>query len=100
MPVGGFVRYTPWPESKVSPYVRVGVKYPFAGGDNFESSQAGAFGAVGLEFWRTKKVGVSLEAGYDTSEINVKYTGQNKLAGNFSEKVTLPGFTVALSVVF
>jgi hypothetical protein len=81
--------------------VRAGFKYPFAGGNNLESSQMGAFGAVGVEFWRTKRVGVSLEAGYDSSEIKVKYTGQINYPGEtFSEKVTCPGFTVALCVVF
>jgi hypothetical protein len=100
VPIGAFVRYTPWPKVVAAPYVRAGFKYPFAGGDNFESSSAGVFGAVGVEFWRTKKVGVSLEVGYDTSEIKVKYTGQNDLSGTYSEKVTCPGFTVALQVVF
>jgi len=100
VPVGAFLRYAPWPDKKVSPYVRAGVKYPFAGGDNLESSQVGAFGALGLEFWRTKKVGMSLEVGYDTAKIKVKYTGQNTLSGTFSENVTFPGFTAALSVVF
>jgi hypothetical protein len=100
VPVGGFVRYTPWPKATFAPYVRAGVKYPFAGGDNLESSSVGGFGAIGVELWRTKKVGMSLEVGYDTSKIKVKYTGQNALSGNFSEKVTCPGFTVGLSVVF
>ena len=60
-------------------------------------------GAVGVELWRTKKVGMSLEVGYDTSEIKVKYTASgdhNLPAGNYSDKVTCPGFTVGLSVVF
>ena len=100
VPVGAFVRYTPWPKATFAPYVRAGVKYPFAGGDNLESSSVGGFGAVGVELWRTKKVGMSLEVGYDSSQIKVKYTGQNALSGNYSEKVTCPGFTVGLSVVF
>jgi len=48
VPVGAFVRYTPWPKATFAPYVRGGVKYPFAGGDNLESSSVGGFGAVGL----------------------------------------------------
>ena len=64
VPVGAFVRYTPWPKATFAPYVRAGVKYPFAGGDNLESSSVGGFGAVGVELWRTKKVGMSLEVGY------------------------------------
>ena len=49
VPVGGFVRYTLWRDRTVSPYVRAGVKYPLAGGDNLESSDVGPFGAVGVE---------------------------------------------------
>jgi hypothetical protein len=94
VPVGGFVRYTPWPKATVAPYVRGGVKYPFAGGDNFESSQVGPFGAVGVDFWRSKSVGMSLEVGYDASEIKVKYPGFA------SKKVTYAGFTAGLSIVF
>jgi hypothetical protein len=99
VPVGGFVRYTFWPKAKVAPYIKAGVKYPIAGGDNFGSSQVGGFGAVGVEFWRTKALGMSLEAGYDSSEIKVKYTRHDG-SRSFSDKVTFPGFTVALSVTF
>ena len=99
VPVGLFARYAPWPKATVSPYVRAGFKYPFAGG-NFESVDAGASVAVGVEFFRNKRVGMSLEAGYDSSKINVKYTGQNLISGTVQEAVTLPGFTVALAVAF
>jgi len=98
VPVGGFVRYTLWRDRTVAPYIRAGVRYPLAGGDNLESSQVGPFGAVGVEFWRTKKVGMSIEVGYDASEIKVKYT---TLGGdNWSKKVTFGGFMAGLSVVF
>ena len=93
VPVGAFTRYTPWPTATVSPYVRAGYKYPFAGGSNFEPGQGGFFGAVGLDFWRTKAVGLSLEVGCDTSKLRVKYSGASK-------DVNCPGLTVALSVVF
>jgi hypothetical protein len=92
VPVGPFLRYTPWPKAAFSPYVRAGVKYVVAGG-NYESSDVGFSGAVGVEVWRTKKVGVSLEAGYDTSKIKVT-------EGIHSSSVNFPGFTVSLSAVF
>ena len=89
VPVGGFVRYTLFRDRAVAPYIRAGVRYPLAGGDNLESSQVGPFGAVGVEFWRTRKVGMSIEVGYDASEIKVKYT---TLAGaNLSKNVTFGG---------
>lgn len=93
VPVGGFVRYTLWRDRTVAPYIRAGVRYPLAGGDNLESSRVGPFGAVGVEFWRTKKVGMSIEVGYDASEIKVKYA-------NWSKNVTFGGFMAGLSVVF
>jgi hypothetical protein len=98
VPVGGFVRYTLFRDRTVSPYIRVGVKYPLAGGDNLESSQVGPFGAVGVELWRTKTVGLSFEVGYDDSEVRVKYT---TLAGaNQSRNVTFGGFMAGFSVLF
>jgi hypothetical protein len=92
VPVGPFIRYTPWPKATISPYVRAGVTYTIAGG-NFDSSGAGGFGAVGVELWRTKRVGVSLEAGYDSSRIKVTQ-------GPYSGNVSFPGFTVSLQALF
>ena len=94
VPAGAFVRYAPWSTATVPPYVRAGYKYPFAGGSNFEAAQGGFFSAVGLEFWRTKAVGMSLEVGYDTSKLRVKYPSLP------SKDVNCPGLTVALSLVF
>jgi hypothetical protein len=99
VPVGLFARYAPWPNAKFSPYVRAGFKYPFAGG-NFEAAEAGPSVAVGVELFHNKSVGMSIEAGYDWSKINVKYTGQGYISGTVKESVTLPGFTVALAVTF
>ena len=98
VPIGGFVRYTLFRDRTIAPYVRVGVHYPLAGGDNLESSQVGPFGAVGVELWRTKRVGMSFEVGYDSSEIRVKYTTLE--GANVSRNVTFGGFMAGLSVVF
>jgi hypothetical protein len=98
VPFGGFVRYTLFRDKTVSPYVRVGVKYPFAGGDNLEAANVGPFGVVGVDLWRHHKVGMSVEVGYDASQVRVKYT---TTAGNsLSDKVTFAGFTATLSVLF
>jgi hypothetical protein len=98
VPVDGFVRYTLFRDRTIAPYVRVGVRYPLAGGDNLESSHVGPFGAVGVELWRTRKVGMSFEVGYDASEIRVKYTTLE--GANLSRNVTFGGFMAGLSVVF
>jgi hypothetical protein len=98
VPFGGFVRYTLFRDKTVSPYVRVGVKYPFAGGDNLEAANVGPFGVVGVDLWRNHKVGMCVEVGYDASQVRVKYT---TTAGNsLSDKVTFAGFTATLSVLF
>jgi hypothetical protein len=98
VPVGGFVRYTLFRHKTVSPYIRVGVRYPFAGGDNFESSKVGPFGMVGVDIWRDKKMGMSVEVGYDASEVKVKYT--TSAGSTLSDKVPFSGFTATLSVLF
>ena len=95
VPVGGYLRYTLFRDKNFSPYIRAGVRYPIAGGDNLGSPQVGPFGAVGVEFLRTKKVGVSVEVGYDASKVTVKYPSRG-----WSDKVVFPGLTAGVSVVF
>ena len=71
VPIGADIRYTFLRKGNVSPYLRAGVRYPIAGGEAIESSTVGAFGAVGAEFWRTKKVALGVELSYDSSEVKV-----------------------------
>ncbi len=94
IPIGADVRYTFWRDRTISPYLRVGFRYPIAGGDNIESPKFGPFGAIGAEFLRTKTIGFAFEVGYDASQITVK--------GPLNQKadVTFAGFTAGLSVVF
>jgi hypothetical protein len=94
IPVGAEVRYTFFRDRDVSPYVKAGVRFPIVGGDRFDSSEVGFFGAVGLEFWRTKAVGMGLEFAYDTSQVTlVGPTGVTK-------DVNYPGWTAGLFVRF
>ena len=62
------------PDASVSPYLRAGVKYHIFTGDRVEDSKPGVFGAAGLEFFRTEKFFVSLEVGYDGSEVTLGET--------------------------
>jgi len=71
IPVGAFVRYTFLREKSVSPYVRGGIAYNIAGGDYIGSGDVGGLGAVGVEFWRNKSVGMSVEVGYSTSDVTI-----------------------------
>lgn len=94
IPIGADVRYTFFNTNSVSPYARAGFRYPIAGGDDIVSSQPGAFGAVGVEFWRTKKVGAGIEVGYDSSQVKIG-------SANYPDhNVTVAGFTASLFVVF
>ena len=93
IPIGASVRYTFFRNDKISPYVRAGVRYPIAGGDNISSSQVGPFGALGVEILRTKRVGVAVEVGYDASKIKI-----TSVKG--SNQVTFAGLTAGLSVCF
>ncbi len=71
VPVGGYVQYNFLRDKTVSPYARVGVRYPITGGDYIKSGSVGPFFAVGVELYRTKKVGFGAEVGYDWSEVKV-----------------------------
>lgn len=93
VPVGASVRYTLFRTKNISPYVRVGVRYPFAGGDNIGSPQPGPFVSLGVELWHTKRIGMAAEVGYDASEVKIE-----SVQG--SERTTFAGFTAGLSVVF
>ena len=95
IPVGFNVRYTFMRDEDFSPYVRVGARFPIAGGDNIASSTAGAYGAVGMELWQSRSVGMAIEVGYDTSK--VEFEGPN---GNGRSEVDFPGFTASVLVTF
>ena len=75
VPVGADVRYAFLQDCFVSPYLRAGIQYPFAGGDFIKSSSPGFVGAAGLEFGHRKHWGV--EAGYNSSEVEVLAGGGN-----------------------
>lgn len=93
VPVGASVRYTFFNTKNISPYVRVGVRYPFAGGDDIGSPQPGPYASVGIEFWHSKSVGAALEVGYDASKVKI-----TSVQG--SKRTTFAGFTAGVSVVF
>jgi hypothetical protein len=95
VPIGADVRYTFLRKKSVSPYVRVGIRYPIAGGDDIDSSTPGPFGAVGVEFWRNKSVGLAVEVGYDGSQVEVIGKG-----GTRRDDVTYSGFMVSIQAVF
>jgi len=92
VPVGMDLRYTFFPSSKASPYirntspyVRVGARYNIAAGDYVKGSSPGIFGAVGIEFSRMRTLSLGLELSYDASEIKLEKYNRHYLDpdGNF-----------------
>jgi len=70
LPVNLNIGYTFLPESNISPYIKAGGLYHFAGGDYVEDISPGFFGAAGIEFFRKNMVSLGLEIAYDTSTIH------------------------------
>jgi hypothetical protein len=78
VPMGLDARYTFFRDKTVSPYVRAGFRYPVVSGDFLDNAQIGPFGAVGVEIWRNKAVGLGFEVAYDGSEVDVVGTAGYK----------------------
>jgi len=93
LPLGADVRYTFLPHREVSPYVRAGFRYPVAGGDFIDSSTIGAFGAVGVEFLRQRKIALGLEGAYDSSQVRIR-------GGRFSKDVKPYQVTISVFARF
>lgn len=56
----------------ITPYARVGVAYPFSGGDQIGSGKAGPVAALGVHLWENRLLSAGIEAGYDGSKVEVK----------------------------
>jgi len=95
VPIGADVRYTFLRDHDIAPYVRAGIRIPIVGGDYLRSGQVGAFGALGVEFWRTKKMQAAVEIGYDSSSVEVV---AGPMGGD--KRVTYPGFMAGIAVKF
>jgi len=100
IPIGADIRYTLFTKNNVSPYVRGGFRYPIAFGDYLQSKSAGLFGAVGVEFLRTKRVSMGIEISYDDSSIEVKSGSTGAKPFTKAQEVTPCGFMSGIYVVF
>jgi hypothetical protein len=96
LPIGASVRYTFLRAGNVSPYARLGVQYPLVNGGHLEQGMPGALGAVGVEFFRKKRVSLGVEVAYDSSEIEVEV--DTHPAG--SQEVKPNGLTISIFAVF
>jgi hypothetical protein len=65
-------RYTIMPKNDTAAYFRIGPSLHIASGDFVEKNGAGIFVGAGVEFLRTKVVGVGIELAYDSAEVEFK----------------------------
>jgi hypothetical protein len=94
IPVGADLRYAFFRGGSVSPYIKVGFRYPIAGGDNVSGSEIGAYGAIGVELWRNHPIGMAIEVGYDSSKVTLEGPDGRERDETFA------GFMVTVSAVF
>jgi outer membrane protein W len=71
LPLSLSARCTFLPNSKISPYVRLGVSYVALIGDLADDSTPGFEGAIGVEFFRNGIFGFGLEAGWNSCEVKI-----------------------------
>jgi len=95
IPVFADLRYYFPKDGFFAPYGRVGIAYPIAGGDYIGSGTPGPVIAVGMLVWEHRIVAIGVEAGYDTSKVEVKegYLHQ-------AEKVHATEFTLSVFASF
>jgi len=100
IPVGLDLRYTFIKKGEVTPYIKAGFRYPITGGDYFGSGKIGAFGALGLEFLRTKRISFGLEVSYDDSKMEIKSGARGAKPNTSDQEITFGGFMIGVFAVF
>jgi len=71
VPVNVTIGYNFFPNGPVSPYIRVGPSYHFAGGDFYDSSSLGFIVAGGAELLKSSHFALGVEAAYDSAEVDL-----------------------------
>jgi len=95
VPVNATVGYVFGPDNPISPYVRAGPSYHLAGGDFYDQSNIGFFGAVGLEFFRRESIALGVEASYDSAEVDIDDSRTNGTKG-----IKPAEFSIGLFIMF
>ena len=70
VPVGGGIGYCLGRDAAVSVYGKLGMRYPFAGGDSVDESSAGLLIAAGIEFAKSDNLLWFAEVALDSSSIS------------------------------
>jgi hypothetical protein len=100
MPLGLYCRYDFVQDGAVSPYVRGGIRHCFTSGELVDSSTTGFYGNVGVEFSRKRAVSFGLEAGFDTTKIDVFRYNSSGYLTTTTKEVKPYKFTVSAFVSF
>lgn len=98
LPVNLSMRYAFMNTSNTSLYLRAGVSHNLASGDYVEDSNIGFVGALGIEFMRNRMVGFGIEAGYDSSVIELE--DRTTANPNDTKEFEPVGFMVSIFAVF
>lgn len=72
VPVSVTAGYTFMPDGPVSPYVKAGPSYHIASGDYVDGSNVGFVAGAGIEFLKSKRFALMLEAVYDSAEVDIE----------------------------
>jgi hypothetical protein len=97
-PVNVCLRYAFMPKASATPYVRVGASLQLVNGDYVEDRSIGAVGALGLELMRDRGVSLAIEAGYDSSTIDL--LDLTTADPNDTEEIEPVGFMLSILAVF
>jgi hypothetical protein len=98
VPVNVCMRYAFMPKAPVTPYIRVGASMQLVNGDYVEDRSIGAIGALGVELMRDRGVGLGIEAGYDSSTIEL--LDLTTADPNDTKEIEPVGFMLSIVAVF
>ncbi|MGA1840651.1 MAG: hypothetical protein ACMUIU_08500 [bacterium] len=79
-------RYIVMPQNDTAAYFRIGPSFHLASGDYVESDGAGIFVGAGVEFLRTRRVGMGIELAYDSAEVEFKRSRRDYWGSIYTEK--------------
>ncbi len=97
VPIGAGAGFFILPAASVSPYAKLGARFPIAGGDYVDSKSPGIVASAGVEVMHTKRVSIVVEVGYDTSSVSFK--PKSSIKGASSEDIA-GGLLVEVGAVF
>jgi hypothetical protein len=109
-PINAHIGYCFFPDSNVSPYVKLGLCDPVASGTHVKDTKAGVLAGAGIEFLRGKIISFGFEVAYAASKVTIEkekrvytstsYYGYTYRVVTETEDIELPGLTIGAYVSF